>query len=422
MADAFRPTGGVADGSCQPCVASVSAVLRRKVPFGPAAPEGDLPSMSTLFYSMSGEGRGHATRTRAIVEDLRRRHRVVLFAPRQAHDLLAPLYEGTDVEVRRIEGLAFHYREGGGMDHLRTALEFLRALRRFPALVDSLRQAIRAERPDLVVTDFEPLLPRAAAKEGVPYVSVDHQHFLTTYSMRGLSARLRLQAFLMGLVVRLFHGRQKLTVVSSFYRPPLKRGLSGKVRQVGVLLGDDVRGREAVDGDFLLVYLRRDTPRRVFRALAACGAPCRVYGPGRTGIEGNLTFLPVDRAAFVADLARCRALVATAGNQVVGEAMHLGKPVLVLPEAGNWEQAINAHWVERMGIGASVPPRTLRSAAIRDFLGRLDGFKAAMPAPGAEGNDEVARALEEVLAGLREPKSVAWFPRFPARAPLRQVA
>lgn len=378
--------------------------------------------MSTLFYSMSGEGRGHATRTRAIVEDLRRRHRVVLFAPRQAHDLLAPLYEGTDVEVRRIEGLAFHYRDGGGLDHVRTVLEFLRVVRRFPQLVDQLRAAIRAERPDLVVTDFEPLLPRAAEREGVPYVSVDHQHFLTTYSMEGLPARQRFQAFLMALAVRAFHGRQKLTVVSSFYKPRLKRALLGKVHQVGVLLGDDVRHRKPSEGDFLLVYLRRDTPARVFRALAASGLPCRVYGPGRTGTEGNLTFLPVDRASFVDDLARCRALVSTAGNQVVGEAMHLGKPVLALPEADNWEQGINGYWVERMGIGMCASPSTLRSRTIAEFLARRDEFKAAMPGPGSEGNDDVARALEGVLAELRAPRNERWFPWFQARPSLRQAA
>lgn len=378
--------------------------------------------MSTLFYSMSGEGRGHATRTRAIVEDLRRRHRVVLFAPRQAHDLLAPLYEGSDVEVRRIEGLAFHYKPGGGLDHVRTVLEFLRVVRRFPALVDQLRAAIRAGRPDLVVTDFEPLLPRAAEREGIPYVSVDHQHFLTTYSMEGLPARQRFQAFLMAQAVRVFHGKQKLTVVSSFYKPRLKRLLPGKVRQVGVLLGEDVRHRQPSDGDFLLVYLRRDTPSRVFRALDSCGLPCRVYGPGRTGTEGNLTFLAVDRASFVDDLARCRALVSTAGNQVVGEAMHLGKPILALPESDNWEQGINGHWVARMGIGMCADPATLGPETVAEFLARLGGFKAAMPGPGSEGNDEVARALEEVLADLRNPREERWFPRLQARPSLRQAA
>ena len=37
--------------------------------------------MATIFYGLSGEGRGHATRARTIVEGLRKRHKVVVFAP-----------------------------------------------------------------------------------------------------------------------------------------------------------------------------------------------------------------------------------------------------------------------------------------------------------------------------------------------------
>ena len=56
--------------------------------------------MATIFYSLSGEGRGHATRVRAVVEELRKRHRVVIYAPGHAYELLLPVYEGTDVDIR----------------------------------------------------------------------------------------------------------------------------------------------------------------------------------------------------------------------------------------------------------------------------------------------------------------------------------
>ena len=45
------------------------------------------------------------------------------------------------------------------------------------------------------------------------------------------------------------------------------------------------------------------------------------------------------------------AVVSTAGNQLVGEALYLGKPVLVMPERVNFEQAINAHYLEQSGAG-----------------------------------------------------------------------
>lgn len=359
-----------------------------------------FPSMATIFYSMAGEGRGHATRVKAIVDDLRKRHRVVLFAPGQAASLLGPIYRGSEVEVRAIEGLSFRYRPDGSVDYLRTGIESLKNLGSYRRRIEELGRQIHAQRPDLIITDFEPLLPRAGEKAGIPYVSVDHQHFLTTYSLRALPFRLRVQAALIGVAVRLLHFRQDLTIVSAFFRPPLRRGTGRDVRQVGVLLGQDILDQKPTDEGFLLVYLRRDTPRRVFRALANCGIPARIYGPGKVGVEGPLDFRAVDRQEFVADLARCRALVSTAGNQVVGEALHLGKPVLALPEPGNWEQGLNGAFVERMGVGMCASMRTLRSLRIREFLSRLDDYRAVMPRGQAGGNYEVSRILEEFLAAL----------------------
>ena len=63
--------------------------------------------MATIVYSLAGEGRGHATRVRTIVELLRAEHRFVIFAPGDAYDMLAPLYAGSDVGVIRLPGLHF---------------------------------------------------------------------------------------------------------------------------------------------------------------------------------------------------------------------------------------------------------------------------------------------------------------------------
>lgn len=47
----------------------------------------------------------------------------------------------------------------------------------------------------------------------------------------------------------------------------------------------------------------------------------------------NLEFRPPGNAEFIRDLAACRAVLSTAGNQLIGEAIHFRKPVLALPEA-----------------------------------------------------------------------------------------
>jgi uncharacterized protein (TIGR00661 family) len=134
--------------------------------------------MGKIFYSVSGEGRGHATRVRAVVEGLRNEHEVTIYAPAMAYDLLSQAYHDTEVEVRRIPGLCFHYTPKRKLDYVKTGWYGLKNLAEFPKLIQGLQDEIEREQPDLVITDFEPSLPRAARRAGVPFISLNHQHFL----------------------------------------------------------------------------------------------------------------------------------------------------------------------------------------------------------------------------------------------------
>lgn len=354
--------------------------------------------MATIFYSMSGEGRGHASRVRAIVEELRQRHRVVLYAPGHAWDFLAPAYKGTEVEVRHIEGLSFYYRLDGRLDEVRTLVEGVKKYLGFPGRIESIKKDMRLERPDLVITDFDALLPRAAEQLNIPYMSINHQHFLLTYDLSELPVPLRLRAMALAAGVRCFYGSQIMSVVSSFYFPPLRPGVSG-VRQVGVLLGPEIRelAKSVRDDGFVLAYLRRSAPLRVLRALKRCGLPVKVYGLGYREPKDNLEFCPVDAKQFPLDLSRCRALVCTAGNQLVGEALYFGKPVLAMPEPGNDEQEINGFFLQWSGAGRNLPMHTLDGPKLRAFLANLNSYKSPIPRERLCANGEVAKIIEEVL-------------------------
>lgn len=355
--------------------------------------------MARVFISMSGEGRGHATRVRAVTEGLRAEHEVCLFAPGDAYELLAPIYAGSDVRVEPIAGLRFHYR-GRRVDYPRTGREALRYLLTLPRLIRHLEQRIRAERPDLVISDFEPALPRAAKRAGTRLVSLDHQHFLLTYDLSSLPRRLRWHAAYMAAVVRLYCSGQSETIVSSFYFPPL-RPEAHHVTQVGVLLRPEVVAASPVTGDHVVSYWRRFAPENVLQALRECGREVRLYGLGERPQDGNLVFRPIGADGFLSDLAGSAALVCTAGNQLVGEALHLGKPVLAAPEPGNYEQYINAHFLGLSGAGEWTEMAALTGEKLRGFLGRLDEHRQRIPRDRMDGLPEALRMLRRQLARHR---------------------
>ncbi len=112
--------------------------------------------MANVVYSMSGEGRGHATRARAVVEAMRGRHQLTLFASDCAYEMLSALYEDTEVSVLRVPGLRFAYNGPGRVNLLGTvalATQLRFSMKRH--VTAALRELDRIK-PDLVIADFEP--------------------------------------------------------------------------------------------------------------------------------------------------------------------------------------------------------------------------------------------------------------------------
>jgi uncharacterized protein (TIGR00661 family) len=304
------------------------------------------------------------------------------------------------VRVERLPGLRFAYDERHRLRYPATAAHFLGYLKQMPATLDWLARLIHREQPDLVITDFEPALPRAARRCGVPFISLNHQHFLRTYDLRSLPLRLRWRAAYMGVIVGACYSGQVETIVSSFYFPPLRPGCAG-VTQVGVLLRPEVLAARPHLGAHLVAYGRRFVDERVLRARAGANLEARVYGLGVQPPRGRVSFHAVNATRFIEDLAGCSALVCTAGNQLVGEALYLRKPVLALAETNNFEQEINAHFLRQSGAGDALSMADFTEARLHRFLARLDGYRSRISTERLNGLPAVLAVLRRHLPAAR---------------------
>src|SRR5262249_49892129 len=213
------------------------------------------------------------------------------------------------------------------------------------------------------------------------------------------------------LAYRLLTGRPQRVVVSSFFRPDIPaRG----VRVVGPLLRDAVRTARPRRGDHLLVYFNQGdeqlTPR-IEEELAALRMPIVVYATRDRAADRDIVYKRTGDATFLDDLASCRAVLSTAGNQLVGETMHLGKPILVMPE-DTVEQRMNALAVERLGVGARVDAAALAAGALRAFRAKERVYAERGLALRTDGREEALAALEtfgrELMAARRAPALRAW--------------
>ena len=363
--------------------------------------------MAKIAISLCGEGRGHATRIATLVERLERDHEILIFTSADALEFLGrrfppavlPGKAGSSVRLVEIPGIVFQY-SGGRLDVPRSIAAGLDyQARQVGPLVDRMIRDLDAFGADLAVTDFEPALPRAAARQRIPLVSVDHQHFLLAYDLGSLPLSLRWQAWFMSHAVWMYVSDATDTVVSAFFRPPLRRGWEHVV-QTGPLLRREVVRAEPRDEGFVLSYLRRHTPFEAITALADCGMPVKVYGLGHREHVGNISFHAIDERRFIEDLAACRCMVSAAGNQLIGEALHLGKPMLVLPERAHAEQLMNSHFLAGMGCGDFALLEQVTRERVRGFFDGLDRFRPALAGVQGrmDGTPDVVRVIEHRLA------------------------
>jgi uncharacterized protein (TIGR00661 family) len=349
-----------------------------------------------IAYGVFGYGRGHATRAATVLPELRRRHDVRVFAGGDAHDQLSPTNP-----VTQIPTLGYAYGKYGRVSAFLTLRQNLwhvaEMIFRGPEF-QAVRDAVLDFNPDVVISDAEPWTHRVARYLGIPRIGFDHFGVMVycrppiPWQDRVLSRRdVLMYRFLMGLPERV--------IVSSFYDAPPRWPT---VRVIGPLLRDEVLRVTPSRGEHLLAYFNKGEHQflpHIEAALRSVDIPVRIYGTPRRGRDGNLDFRPPSNAPFVEDMAHCRVIVSTAGNQLVGEAVHLGKPLLVMPEA-SVEQRLNAASLERMGLGMQVRHQDLSAEVVWRFLADEQTYRENLRRAARNGRREAIDTIEQFLVEL----------------------
>ncbi|QDV65610.1 glycosyltransferase family protein [Crateriforma conspicua] len=352
--------------------------------------------MARIVYSLSGEGRGHATRAHTVISLLSRQHDVLVYAPGMAHELLSQCqYDPQRITLRRLDGLRFRYR-GRRLSYLSSLVASSGFLMRLPARIRTIRHEIRNWGATHVINDFEPLLSRVARSASLPLISLDHQHFLAAMDTSVLPSSLARKVRFLRLSIPLFCPRPDRQIISSYFDFPVRPSMSHQVTKVGPLLRNAVLRAKSESGEHLVAYFRRDLPKQLLESLKRCGKQVYVYGLGALSPTGNVQFLETSVDGFLEHLRSSTALVCSSGNQLIGEALHWSKPILAVPEFGNFEQEINGFFLPTTGGGQTVQDSQVGPQTVGEFLENIDRYRNAKGAVTA-GNQVVIDRLNQMI-------------------------
>lgn len=360
--------------------------------------------MSRIIYGVSGEGSGHTSRAREMVRHLLDKgHEVCVVAYDRSYASLKDEFDCLEIEGLHIVSRDNRVSALGTVAHnLRRAGKAIARNRELRALFDRFQ-------PNLVITDFEPATAWVACWRNIPLLSLDNQHRLR-YMKFTVPTSLLLDKWLTRLIIALMIPRPNIALTTSLEQGP---STNVRTRIFPPIVRRQVLDLRTSEGDFHLVYVTSAFASLIDSLRAFPDRTFHVYGHHDERIEGNIHYRAFSGDAFLRDLADCRSVIATAGFTLMSECLYLHKPLLALPMTGQFEQQVNALFLERSGCGVNAGRANVE--VLQRFFDReqacrlaLTDYNAALKARGCAhyGGEAIKHALDEVLTDMSRQQSI----------------
>ncbi len=347
-----------------------------------------------ILYGVVGEGMGHAIRSRVIVERLLADgHQVEIVASSRAHTYLAEHFDG----VREIWGLSMVTGENR-VQKWKTALSLIKgAASGWPDNLRAMWDMTREFAPEVVVTDFETWAALYGHDHRIPVICLDNiQAVRRLDHPASITAGKESEWALAKSVIKAKIPTANRYLITSFVDGPVMRK---RTLVVPPILRPMILAAKPTHGDHILVYQTAASFPELPEVLASFqDVEFRMYGrseDGRVPDAPNLTFRTFSEQGFVDDLASCRGVIASAGFTLISEALQLGKPYLATPVEGQFEQLMNARYVQHLGYGLAA--EEFDRDVVAGFLRRTDEFARSLGHYRRFDNEPVFEALAEAL-------------------------
>jgi uncharacterized protein (TIGR00661 family) len=324
-------------------------------------------------------------------------HQVQVVVSGRAHDYLQQR-AGQQLTVQKIWGYTLVY-ENNEVSAWKTAIQNVKgAITGWPQNVQAYFELAEQFHPDVVISDFESWSYLYAQRHDLPVISVDNMQVINrcTHAPEILAdARIDFEltrAIVKAKVPGAFHYH-----ITTFFHPPVRKE---RTTLHPPILRPEILAARPDAGEHLLVYQTSTSNTELPAVLRGTGRECRIYGLRRDlkqeQREGNLRYLPFSEAGFIDDLRTAAGVIASAGFTLMGEAVYLRRPMLAVPVTGQFEQVLNARYLQAEGYGLCAD--TLTTASVSAFLERLPDCARKLAGYAQDGNRQLLAALDDSLA------------------------
>lgn len=367
-----------------------------------------------IVIAVQGEGRGHLTQAIAISRILiSQGHTVagIIAGKNPNRPLPEFFYKSMPFTFLEVESPHFIMNSKGNAIHMPSTV--FRNLMRARTYLNSLRKMrtfLETHRPDVVVNLYEPLVALYTLSyfRSFEIISIAHQYIYLHPEFR-FPKGFRLQSSFLKYYTRFTAiGSRKIMALSMYDLPVCA---NTKLKITPPALREVLFNKSVADEGFLLVYVLNSHfmaeimqwHRRHPEVKLVCFTDNRDVKDRYKGtfrIDDHLVFHSLHQEKFLDLMARCSGLVSTAGFESVCEAIYLGKPVMLIPVDGHFEQFCNAIDSARIGAGTYSTHFDFDPA----MVGQLQ-----QSMPTAKYREWVHRFPQALGQAIAELHTVAWW-------------
>ncbi len=348
-----------------------------------------------ILYGIPGEGMGHATRSKVVIDHLLEHgHNVIAVSSGRAFQFLDKNFPGRVIEIK---GFHFAYKNAE-VSKTATFLSNLKSAGK--NLIHNTAKKLLIERsftPNLVISDFESFSYFFAKTHRLPVISIDNMQVMDRCTLDvDIATEEKNNYRLAKNIVKAKVPGCDHYFISSFFEADIRKKNTSLVPPI---IRSAIQQAKTSRGQHILMYQTSSSLKTVKESLQELpDQTFYVYGMNQDYADGNVIFKPFSEAGFINDLASAKAVIANGGFSFISEAVYLQKPIYSFPIRNQFEQWMNAAYIEKMGFGRHF--KVLAPDHLKAFLYDLPKFEKQLASYHQNGNTLLFRALDEKMEEL----------------------
>ncbi|MGV3539333.1 MAG: MJ1255/VC2487 family glycosyltransferase [Rufibacter sp.] len=349
-----------------------------------------------ILYGVPGEGMGHATRSKVIVTHLLAQgHDVQVVSSARAYQFLNKAFPG---RVHEIKGFHIAYRNAA-VSTVNTALLTLKtAPANLKMNFNRYRELLEKFSPQVVISDFESFSFLYAKYHRLPVLSIDNMQVINRCTLDIPMLPEWKSSFQVARnVVKAKVPRAEHYLAGSFF---LAEICKPNTTLVPPIIREEILRAKTSSGSHVLVYQSSTNQKNLLQALQELPQETFfVYGFNKDEQHANVQLKAFSEEGFIQDLASAKAVVANGGFSLLSEAVYLHKPICSVPIPKQFEQYLNAAFVQKLGYGRYFPEFT--PDGLKAFLYEVPRFQENLAQYQQEGNQILFNEIERQLNLLK---------------------